>query len=379
MVNTASVTEWWDNAWWEKECYLEQLKCSRQEVYQAIDLLKTHFTSEWFKDIKFDPVQNVFLRDVFYGNGIHQLNFLVILARKLRALQGVPGLNSVLRRLRGGEGSDAAYFEINLAHILQDNGYSISFPTSNARGGKIPDILAELGTEKIALECKQLKVSQKERWLKEMYGEASRLLIDAVNNHGCAIRFEFEQYPLHRITNPEQGTASTVARSLVEAIIRQAAGALLLAKLPFAIAAPSIGKGLVDLKTSEATGTVVYPDMDQAALFNRLASNGIERAASQLAAARRPGIALLYSETALDVSFVSAKFNSLAKEDPTLYEYVSAVLIFTYQLWFAPYRPPTLITNDTAKFPFYDLPIAKVFKKDFDPIQAPSTSDSQNS
>lgn len=369
-------SEWWSDPWWEEENWISQSRFSLNEVKEAVDVLKRHFPAQWVAKVREDAVANVFLRNVCFGHSIWQHRYIVTLGKSLQKLEKCSGFSSVVKRLQSLEDSDSASMELELADTFFTASFSVDFPVPASRKGKTPDIVIIQGTETVAIECKQLRASNKERWLEMFYMHASMGLQNALGNETRGLQFIFEEIPVDRYFT-SGGTRThnpiEVAEAVIADVTNQVMRLFTESASPLLFHTPGIGSGHFISKTNPEGIWTRSPSMSDERLFSRLFSNGIYRAAAQLREVDYPGIAAIYAENTPSYDLAQSQFNSVTTASRAEYEHLSAVVIFRRQV-LGPYRPPLLLKNSWAKSSFDDLAVSRVFYDVYSPISNNSSS-----
>lgn len=361
----AADSRWWLDAWWEEENWISQSRFTLEDIRFSIDVLKTIFTAEWAEKIGDNDVANIFLRNIRYGKSIWQHRYIIELGRQIALLRDRPGFTSVLSRLLSIDDSESADMELSLAALLLENSFDIEFPVPKPKRGKSPDIVARCGDETVALECKQLEASNKQRWLDGYYHHASHLLREGLDNAERHIQFEFEVPPVDRYFGRDGKAireASAVAEEMANQVIFHARGLFVKSSSPLCFGIEGIGYGRYISTSVPNSGWMHLPSMSDDRLFARLFSNGIARASEQLRTVDFPGIAAIYADHSPSLEYAQNEFEIIVRKEPSHYAHLVACLVFQRQALFH-YRPPLLLVNPVSNIKFSQLNASEVIRK----------------
>lgn len=356
---------WWLDAWWEEENWVSQSKYTLPEIRAAVEELKTVFSSEWAMKIGKNDVANIFLRSVRYGHSIWQHCYIVELGQQIASLRDHPGFTSVLSRLLSIDESESADMELSLAALLLKNSFNINFPVPRSKRGKSPDIIARCGNETVAFECKQLEVSNKQRWLDDYYHHASHLLRDGLDNDERQIQFEFDEPPVDSFFRKDGKAireAPTVAGEMAGRLVSHVRDLFVESSSPLYFGIEGIGYGRFIGTAEPNSAWTHFPSMSDDRLFARLFSNGIARASEQLRAVNFPGIAAIYTEHSPSFEYAQGEFKAIVGNEPSHYGHLAACLVFQRQTLFQ-YQPPLLLINPASRVRFSQLNVSNVIRK----------------
>jgi len=363
----AADSRWWLDAWWEEENWLSQSRFSLEEVRSSIEVLKTVFTAEWAEKIGANDVANIFLRNIRYGKSVWQHRYIIELGRQIEILRELPGFASVQSRLLSINDSESADMELALAAILLSNSFDIEFPVPKSKRGKSPDIVASCGNEKVAFECKQLEVSNKQRWLDTYYNHASQLLRNGLDNAERHVQFEFEEPPVDRYFDRDGKAvldATAVAEEVSKRMISFVRSMFVESSSPLLFGIEEIGYGRFVSTSVPDSAWTRLPSMSDDRLFARLYANGIARASEQLRTVEFPGIAAIYAERSPSLEYSQSKFETIVRKEPSRYAHLVACLVFQRQALFD-YRPPFLLVNPASNVKFAQLRVSEVIRRAF--------------
>ena len=274
--------------------HVRDLPHSPQEIAAAVAGLEKYSDARWWSRLDDEAIGNVVARDLLF-RGTEPASFLAYLSGVLSRIDQFVGFPSKLRDLKGHK-SETVLLELEVAALYAAAGWGVSFP----REGKdrTPDVLARLGDDEIAVECKTLDGEAWEVWADNLTNQV--LFTPPIGGRNDRYVFQIEVSP--RLAdlrlNPEQypeanaalreGVVEAVRRALVEVLEPEP-------ELPLEVPIPGIGRATVLPKSTGGQSWISGPEIPSEAKLRRIFTNGVIPASGQLPA-DKPGIVVVCAE-----------------------------------------------------------------------------------
>ncbi len=360
--------DWSVNPWWLKDNWLEVIPRTPEQVQAAFQYLRQVFDADWLRAYSGEPVENLLLRSVLYGGDAFRRAHLILLAERLQRLQEAPGIHVLVSALKGRGESDAADMELELADIFFQKGFQVEFPIPKPSKGKTPDIRISKGNERLAIECKLLKIGELPAWLNAAFSAATSEVFGLAKVHGFAGQFQFEPetatYLLGLRSNGVE--ANTAGEMLTRQIAYQIKLASDRERKQVWIEIQNIGSGFF-YKAESTAGSIVHnPDTPDEFLFRRLFKNALIPAVEQLQREDIPGIVAIHARDVPSEELLAKEVDRFLEQNRNNYTNIHAVLIFPWQSWFQRNRP-RLIVNPLSREAWNSCEASRVLLK-LDPI-----------
>ena len=351
MVLQWEQEHWSDNPWWLEPEWAKQANRDLEGIKCAFAYLASVFTRDWFRRIpKARRVYNVFLREILYGQSTDGLNYALQLSGTLQRLANTKGLGDVVRRLKDdSHESDAASMELRIGDVFHRGGHKIIFPVPFGKNGKTPDIIAEGKNGPLAIECKSLWEATRIMRIREVYRQCGIMLINVGGPKHVAVNFRFNNASvrlLERLANEYPADLDLVTEFLgnlpsrVEEIISGG-------RIPIWLF-HDLGIGYLRESEHGAGATTSHPE-SPFPIVQKIISNGIERASSQIAAGTHPGLVVIFAPTVPSGPGLGLMINDLFESNRALYEKVVAVLLLPQQDW-GHWIQPSLVVNNRGHY-----------------------------
>lgn len=306
---------------------------------------------------------------MLYGQSTGGLYYALHLSDVLERLQSTDGVRGVVRRLKDASNeSMAASMELHIGEVFDCGGYRVRFPVPSSKNGKTPDIIAERNRESLAIECNWLWEAARTMRIREAFSQCGITLMGIGGPQHVAVDFRF----------------NNASVPLLERLIKkypkdsELVNAEFLGNLPFRMGEVISGGripiwlfhrvGIGYLRKAEyGTGAITsYPE-SRLPIIQKIISNGIARAAAQIAAGTNPGLVVIFAPTVPSGPGLGPIINDLFESDRALYGNVMAVLLLPQQYWFHSIQP-SLVVNNHSHYRWNDFEASTVVKQRWNPL-----------
>lgn len=360
----------WSNEWWLKPQWREQINLSDEEINRCFEILKSTFNQEWIATLGDDPRYHPLVREVIFGEGLHQIDYLLGLAHKIENLAEVSGFKTVLRSYKKVKEARSAELEMFIASCLIDGGYGTEFITAKPKKGKTPDILASKNGKAFTVECKYVSIAEAEKWITNYNMHFGIKIFDLAPKDTSIIYVPYDQnIDIRSYGYPDKLIPAKLSAELdTLAITNAVQNAHIDTKPPIYISIPGRGEVLLLPEGSETDGRVSIPELNTKFLLNRLFRNGIEAANQQIHEYGRPGIAVTFQAEPADPYSIKQKLDLIISKNPSIYSSLMGVLIFPCQN-ILKYINPYWVANEFSHYNVDDYGIIEFFDEFFSPIK----------
>lgn len=368
MILQGEKEHWIDDPWWLEPEWAQQANRDLEGVKSAFTYLASVFTQAWFQGIPEGRwVHNIFLREILYGKSTSGLHYALQLSDALRRLATTDGLNGVLRRLKDvSDESGAASMELHVGDIFDRGGYRIRFPVPSGKNGKTPDIIAEHNNQPLAVECKSLWEAARTMRIRETYQRCGMMLTDIGAPRHVAVDFQFNNASLRLLEDlvNEYPTDQELMREFLGNLpvrIREIIFEGCLPKWLF----HQLGIGYLRKSEHGVGATTSHPE-SPFPILQKIISNGIARAASQIAAGAHPGLLVIFAPIVPTGPGLAPTLNDLFQANRALYENVTAVLLLPQQYW-GHWIQPSLVVNNHSHYRWESFEASAVVRQHWNP------------
>lgn len=369
MVLHREKEYWLDNPWWLEPEWAQQADRDLEGVKGAFAYLASVFTRDWFQAIcEGRWVYNIFLREMLYGRSTNGLHYALHLSDALQRLAASDGLNGVLRRLKDvSDESSAASMELHVGDVFYRGGYRVRFPVPSGKNGKTPDIIVEHNKQRLAVECKSLWEATRTMRIREVYRQCGMALMDIGASRHVAVDFQFNKPSLRLLENlaNEYPTDSALIRQFLGNLPVRIREIISEGRLPRWLF-HCLGVGYLRKSEHGAGATTSHPE-SLFPILQKIISNGIKRASSQIAAGIHPGLLVIVSPTVPTGPGLGATLNDLFQANQALYGNVMAVLLLPQQYW-GHWIQPSLVVNNHSRYLWESFDAAAVVRQHWNPL-----------
>jgi len=342
---------WWaaEPHWWLAPEYADRLRrLGESRFASAVDILRRHFDEDRWRDA-FDSGVRRPVAGYLLGSGTVVMEFIASLGSRLAQLIGVDGLAAKVRDLRGEKG-DSALLEVAVAAALAEGGSVVRFPPEG--GSRSPDIVAAIGPDTVAVECKRLEREQWEEWVGELCHETLLSFNVALRTPPIAVQVELDPR-LSEIRFPEK-FGPELNYAFAEAIVQRikAAGDRLLATPDLPLPVETTLEGMATIRIVHPTvgqsSSVTGCEISAVAQLRRLLQNGLVRAAGQIPS-NLPGIVVVETDCLPPDALTEMAVDVLSRAGPDAEacRRVGALLVLPYE-YIGDVREPMIFRNRHA-------------------------------
>lgn len=239
--------------------------------------------------------QNVVLRGLVRGKSTRGVSNLIRIARIIETFDKQDGFESKLKELaQFNLVSESAFHELDTAFAFAKDGYNVGFPIAKSRKGKPPDLVIEKGTQKLALECKNLVDPLKMRWCDSFESSLGIKTLDFLISENLNYGVQFSPFDVNRaFVNGEEVYDATHAAAKVADFLLPALKSVFSEKR--FDQASSMTDGLIlSISIRKEDPEVSYYGYDSGYLSKRIVANGLEPAARQLTKYSMEGLAVVH-------------------------------------------------------------------------------------
>jgi len=369
ILETARQTgDWSIDAWWLKDNWVKVISRTPEQVHDAFEYLKHVFGPAWLRAYNGHPIENAFLRAVFYERSAFARRHLILLSECLQRLKDVKGLYVVVRGLRGRSESDAAEMELFLADHFFQEGYEIEFPDPKKLEGKSPDIRLRIGNERLAIECKMLWIGEVPAWLEGGLRAASTALLDAAAEHKYRIHFHFDPAIVERMLRLKRlGMDSFAAGERIsERVTEQIRCASTHDHHTVWVWVQDCGEGCLFRSDTSVGSEIGTPPTPDDLLIKRLLRNALAPAVEQLEKENCPGIVAITCKDVPAEDYLAQEVGRFFTQNVNSTRNVLAVVILPWQGWFSR-SAPRVVINHLSSLRLDDMYAARAIHQ-LDPI-----------
>lgn len=368
MALQLDKTHWSDDPWWLKPEWAKQADRDLEGVQGAFAYLATVFTRDWFQSIpKGGWIYNIFLREMLYGHSTDGLHYALQLSDALERLKSTDGVSGVVRRLKTVSGeSIAASMELHIGDVFYCGGYRVKFPVPSGSNGKTPDIIAEGNGASLAIECKYLWEAERTMRVREAFSRCGITLMDIGGPQHVAVNFRFNNASVRllELLAKKYDTDSELVNEFLGNLPSRIGEIISRGRIPLWLF-HRLGIGYLR-KAEHGTGAIISHPESPVPIIQKIISNGIARAAAQIAAGTDPGLLVIFAPTVPSGPGLGPTINDLFESNEALYEKVMAVLLLPQQYW-GHWIQPSLVVNNRGHYRWDDFKASIVVRQRWNP------------
>lgn len=304
---------------------------------------------------------------MLYGHSTDGLHYALRLSDALGRLQSTDGVSGVVRRLKYvSDESIAASMELHIGDVVYCGGYWVRFPVPSVRNGKTPDIIAESNGESLAIECKCLWEAARTMRVREAFSQCGITLMGIGGPKHVAVDFRFNNASvrlLERLANKYPTDSELVTEFLGNLPSR--IGEIISGGFIPIWLFHRVGIGCLR-KAEHGTGAITSHPESPLPIIQKTISNGIARAAAQIAAGTGAGLLVIFAPTVPSSPGLCPMINDLFESNRALYGNVMAILLLPQQYWFHSIQP-SLVVNSHSHYRWEDVEAATVVNRYWHP------------
>jgi Holliday junction resolvase len=358
------LPHWAHEPWWHKH-EMRGDHWPLDEIQKSVETVQQHFDIQWWNQVQLDRQRNAVFMQLL-TRGLAPLSFIMALGTAINRLSSAEGCQRKISELKGNK-SESALHELFVAARFACDGQPVWFPNETNKS-KTPDIIADCGGHRLAIECKSLQREEWEIWRSVLSAQMSFGPIFQLRERGLKVCIELNPR-ITEIRMAEQtwpGINRVIANSILKWLEDTVNGLLASSHvMPIIRELPDVATIQID-NASEGDGSkIIIPEVSLAGKLRRILQNGFLEAVKQLPR-DMPGIVVVGCEELPSPEYSQVVLNAITAADPATYGSVVGLLIDPQQ-YLGQRIPPLYIVNSSSRYAANDIERLNKFVESYNP------------